>query len=119
MRLAILVFAAACDLQPPPKTAPAPAPPSAPASDVARSDAGDITAACLDAATNFANVLITGTADQTQRATLEQDRARLVKRTAEACSAKWSDDARACYAAAKDVKDLEGCGKLVVAPAKG
>ena len=109
MRIAALLFVAACDLQPPPKAAPAPSQ-AAPASDV--------TQACLDAATNFANVLITGTTDQTQRATLEQDRARLVKRTADACTTKWSDDARACYAAAKDVKDLESCGKLV-GPAKG
>jgi hypothetical protein len=105
MRLALVItLVAACDLQPPP--------PAKQAEPAKVSSAPEVTATCLDAATNFANVFIAG-ADQTQRATLEQERARLVKRTEEACATKWSDSARACYAAAKDVKALGECGKLV------
>jgi hypothetical protein len=110
MRLVVIasIVLAACDLQPPPAKQVEPTQLSA---------TPEISATCLDAATNFANVFIAG-ADQTQRASLEQERARLVKRTEEACSAKWSDSARACYASAKDMKALEACGKLV-AQAKG
>jgi len=121
--LVVAIVAGACDFQPPPPKPPAAPPPPAAAADaqleeVARPkpDAGDVSQPCLDAATHFAEVLIAATTDQTQRAALEQDRARLVRKTAEACTSKWSDGARACYAAAHDLKDLEGCGKLV-APA--
>jgi hypothetical protein len=109
MRVLLVVLVAACDLQPPP--------PAKQAEPTQVSSAPDVSATCLDAATNFANVFIAG-ADQTQRASLEQERARLVKRTEEACAAKWSDGARACYATAKDLKGLEACSKLV-AQAKG
>lgn len=104
MRRLLLVLVAACDLRP--------APSAKQAEPAQVSATPEVMATCLDAATNFANVLIAG-ADQTQRASLEQDRARLVKRTEEACAAKWSDSARACYASAKDVKALEACGKIV------
>ncbi|HEV7554980.1 MAG TPA: hypothetical protein VGO00_05995 [Kofleriaceae bacterium] len=109
MRAAWLVLlVAACDLQPPPKQAPAP--PLAPAAVPV--DADD-TAACATTAGHIADVLI-GAADQTSRVALEHDRPLLVQRTADGCNRDhWTDEVRGCYGAANDAASLDRCGKLV------
>jgi hypothetical protein len=109
MRAAWLVLlVAGCDLQPPPKQAPAPPPASA----AAPVDADEMTA-CTTMASHIADVLI-GAADQTSRVALEHDRALLVQRTADGCNRdRWTDDVRSCYAQANDTAALDRCGKLV------
>jgi hypothetical protein len=132
----------ACDLQPPPKrSAPAtsptpatpsaagtePAPPAPPAAGGAPSpaDAGtpvadaqlEVTSECLQVAAHIADVMIRETTDPAQRAALEQDKTKIVRRSAEGCTRDaWSESARSCFLAAKAIPQMQECGKNLRAP---
>jgi hypothetical protein len=139
--LASLVVLAACDLQPAPKSVPAPAanraanePPPPPPGAVAPtppapppSDAGivrapadaliDVSAACVEVGSHVAAILIAEAKDPSQSAALEQGRTKIVRATAEACTRDaWSDAAKTCFLQAKTSAALQVCGTNLKAP---
>ena len=72
---------------------------------------------------HFAQVWIDESKDDQERATLEQARATMVRRTAVACTqASWSEEMRGCMNAAKKRADTQACEQklqqLQPAPAK-
>lgn len=67
---------------------------------------------CLEVGVAIAELVISSTEDASQKAALEQDRTRLVRRAAEGCTRDgWSEGARKCFLAAKTVAALEACGR--------
>ncbi len=110
---------AACELQPAPKQQP-PAPaapaPAAPAPAVAAGSAAPAvappTTPCQAAGVRVADVLIAEARDAQPKATLEAERAQIVRRTEEACTAQsWPADVQDCIIQAQKVADIQACQK--------
>jgi len=123
------VFLAACDLRPAPKQEPPkPAPPPAATADaavapvVADALADNVitvdatvepTAECLAVGEHVASVWIDTAKDVAEKAALTQDRAKLVRKTAEACTQlKWGDAMRTCYLNVQTVEALRTCADV-------
>jgi hypothetical protein len=117
MRALLLLFLAACELEPAPKVAPKPvAPPPAaapaPAPAPAPVPAAPIVDACTDAAVKYVEIQIAEAKDPVMKQNLEIERARTVLRIETGCRAqKWSAEITDCYKAAKTVGDLQICTK--------
>jgi len=134
----LLAIAGACDLQPPPKKAPpavtpTPTAPSAvptPEPALPPADAGvavavavgdaapvppdamEVTDRCVDLGSHVAEVLISEAEDPSKKSVLVQDRAKIVRRTAESCTRDaWSAQLISCYMAAKTQATLQACRK--------
>lgn len=123
--LACAVLGVGCDHHPPPKqTAVArdagmPVPPvDAATVAIAPGDGGfQVTDACVAVGVKIAQMLIDATTDPQQRAVLEQERTRLVRRNAEHCTRQgWNAEVRACYLAANTRFDMEACAKKAQSP---
>ncbi len=145
--LLLVVAVAACDLQPPPpkKSAPPttatptdlppppvrpdiPPPPIAADAGVAAVvvdaavapppiDAMETSAPCNDVGVKIATSIIDNAQDPAQKATLTQERDRIVRRVAEACTRdNWSAAARQCFLKAKTAEEMQICGKDLAAP---
>jgi hypothetical protein len=131
--LAMLAPLGACDLQPPVKKEPPAAPPtgsaapSAPAAPTlppapppdaaATPDAFDVTQPCLDVASHITQVLIKEAKDPSQRAALQQEQTKIIRRAAEGCTRDhWPEAAIACFLKADTVATMEVCGKDLKAP---
>jgi hypothetical protein len=128
--LVIFAFAIACDHKPAPRPEPAQPPPA----PTQLADAGaapqdpfadaslqlariDVSPQCMEVGVRIADVMISTTTDPSQKAALEQDRAKLVRRTAETCSRDaWSDAARTCFLRATTQEQLQECGRNLRAP---
>ena len=121
-KLLCLALLAACELKPPPKKQPPPPPAATPTpAPSAGSDAGsaaprpaqptiEISAPCLEVATKIVQVLVDNATDAGQKSVYEQARTTMIRKTGEACTQQgWSDQARACYAAAKKPTDIQAC----------
>ena len=142
----LIAIAGACDLQPPPKKAPPTATPAAtppvadpnapvavsadagvavavsdaPAAPKAPADAMDVSDRCLTLGTHVADVLLAEASDPSKKAALIQDRAKIVRRTAESCTRDaWNEPLISCYLAAKTQVTLQACRKPEPAPAAG
>lgn len=132
----LVLFAAACDLQPAPKQE-RPSPSSAPPSEAARpvapppapapapaatADTGAaapvvITPACMDVATKIVQVFIDNAEDTAQKSSFEQVRSTMVRKTGEACTQQgWSAEARSCYTAAKTPAAIKACERKLTPP---
>ncbi|HUJ63806.1 MAG TPA: hypothetical protein VLX92_35140 [Kofleriaceae bacterium] len=125
----VLVVIAGCELQPPPKQQPAPAAKAAEAGSGSAAPAPKISNvppegvpegvpvvddACIAAGTKVADVLVNDAKDAQQKATLEEERTQIVRRTELACTQqKWSDEVKGCMAAATTVADLQVCEKKI------
>ena len=122
---------AACELEPPPRSQPstqtqtAPGPTVPPVPDDAAPgalaiDAGvprDVSAACSAVAVHIANTLIENASDPSAKAELEGGRARIVRKSAEACTTgKWSDETLACFTRATKVDQMQICGQDLAPP---
>lgn len=133
----LIAFGAACDLQPPPKKAPpaatapsaVPTPaPVLPALDAgvavapgdaapAPPDAMEVSDRCVQLGSHVAEVMISEAEDASKKSVLVQDRARIVRRTAESCTRDaWSAQLITCYLAAKTQATLQACRPPDVAP---
>jgi hypothetical protein len=67
-------------------------------------------ARCNETAEHVAQVLIANATDDAQRGIYEQERDKVVRGTAEACtSQQWSIAATECYLAAKTPDDIKAC----------
>jgi hypothetical protein len=131
--LAVLVLLAACDLkpapkkQPPPPPAPAAAQPEAePPKFVAPSRPPSLpeepkiatTDECIKVGKYVADVFVASATDPAQKSVFEQERTKIVKATAEACTTQqWSVEARGCYLGAKTPADIKACEAQFPAPA--
>lgn len=140
----LIAIAGACDLQPAPKKAPPSATPAvtppaatpnmpaavpgdagvalavgdAPAAPKAPADAMDVTDRCLTLGAHVADVLLNEASDPSKKAALIQDRAKIVRRTAESCTRDaWNEPLISCYLAAKTQVTLQACRKPEPAPA--
>ncbi len=134
----LLALAAACDLQPPPKQAPpapttpapavAPSEPALPALDAGVAapvgdaaptppDAMEVSDRCVRLGSHVAEVMINEAEDPSKKSVLVQDRARIVRRTAEGCTRDaWNEKLISCYMAAKTQATLQACRKPDVRP---
>jgi hypothetical protein len=127
--ISLSLLLAACELQPAPKQAPAPAPAAAPAPVPAPAPAAGSAAVpavappsdpCQAAGVRVAEVLIADARDPQQKATLEAERAQIVRRTEEACmQQKWPTEIRDCIIDAKSVADVQTCQKKLQPAAPG
>lgn len=141
MRFLVIVplLLGACDLKPPPKkqapaaepaAPPQPGPAAAPATPPPTAAQGsgapgaptpapqpEVSQPCLDVSAHIASVMIAETTDPSQRASLEQEKTKIIRRSAEACTRDaWPDAARACFQQATTVPALQECGKQLKAP---
>jgi hypothetical protein len=141
----LLLVVAACDLQPPKKKAAPPPPPppkvmvDAGVAPVVSADAGapadapsvadgatvtvtadgDIepTQECLDVAVHVADTLIAVEKDASKKASLEQDKANMVKVMSRRCTkGSWPELSRKCLLAAKTQLQIEQCARTVPQP---
>lgn len=131
MKSLLFVLLAACELQPAPRQSPPPAPspspiPSPPPPPAAATGSAQAPAIappsdpCQAAGVQVANVLIADARDAQQKATLESERAQIVRRTEEACmQQKWPTDIRDCIIAAKSVADVQTCQRKLLPVAPG
>ncbi len=120
-RLSVVMFAllAACELQPAPRQQAAPPAPQPPQVVEAPADAGvvaDAVAApvftdqCREVGVHIADVIINSATDPGAKSIYEQDRAKIVRSTAEACMSQgWSDVAAKCYLKAGTTAELKAC----------
>jgi len=70
-----------------------------------------VTDECLGLGDKIAGIIIASTTDATTKAAIEQDRAKFVRRMAEACTTSpWPADAKACFVAAKTADEVQVCG---------
>ena len=115
--LALVLLLAACEHKPAPAKQPPPAAPAdaavavADASPVAVApDAMDVRDDCLQLADQLATVIIEGVQDPAQKASYVQERARMVRRTAEGCTRdSWDAKRMDCYRAAKTQAEIQAC----------
>jgi hypothetical protein len=104
----LVTFAIGCDHRPPP---PRPSVTDvAPTADAAPVPSGaDV---CLPIGAKIAEIIISSTADPTQKAAYEQERTKLVKRFSESCTNEnWPDAIRACFLAAKTSPEIGACSR--------
>ena len=134
----LIAIASACDLQPAPKKAPiAATPPATPpvadpnAPSVAPVDAGvavaigdaaaapkppmdamEVSDRCVTLGSHVAEVLLSEAQDPSKKAALIQDRAKIVRRTAESCTRDtWAEPLISCYLAANTQVAMQACRK--------
>jgi hypothetical protein len=103
---------------PPPPT-PGDDTPAAPADAAAAPapDAFETSAACNDIGIRIAAQMLTEATDPTQKSALTQERDRIVRRVAEACTRdNWPKDARDCFMKATTSAQMQECGKNLAAP---
>ena len=138
--LSLALFAVACEHEPPPKKSaptqapPPPAgsaatpPPNTPPPPPAAVDAGVAapTAAdeapepsqpCLDMGTHLAEVMLSEAKDPAQKAALEQDKTKIVRRAAEACTRDaWKPSVLECFAKATSTEQMQICARDLAGP---
>lgn len=140
--LVVVLVLAACDLQPAPKREPAPASatptppgpaPSVPAAvaidagaapfaptDAAAPvrppvDAMEVSDTCVTVSAHVADVVIADVKDPAHKAVYTQERARMIRRSAEACTRDaWSSERIACYLKTKTQRDIQDCNEAHV-----
>jgi len=116
-----MACAAACDLEPAPKkraeqaaasTSTSTSTSTTPTPSQATGSGSDVSDACMAVGVHFADVWINEAQNAQDRATLEQERTLMVRRTALACTkAGWTEDARACVVNAKTRAEVSACQK--------
>ncbi|HEY4181627.1 MAG TPA: hypothetical protein VGM90_32510 [Kofleriaceae bacterium] len=130
-----------CELQPAPqkqpeaqRVAPAPAPvPDAGSVPVALAPANplippdvvpvdaptkpDVSADCNNVGIHVAQMVIDNAPDPAQKAQMEGERERIIRKTSEACTQdRWPKVSIECFIAAKSMPELQECGKNLAAP---
>jgi hypothetical protein len=110
-----LVLLAACDLKPAPKQSPPPPKPPAAVPVVFDAGAGadalmEVTQPCVDVGVKVATIWIETSTSPTEKAQLEQERTKMVRRMAENCTkGSWDDAIRGCMLAATTRAALQQC----------
>ncbi len=108
---------------PPPATPPPATPPSAnppPVADAAGSGSAalpPVSQPCLDVAGHIADALITEAADPAQKAAMEQEKTKIIRRSAEACTRDgWKPAVMKCFMDAKSTAEMQVCAKDLAGP---
>jgi hypothetical protein len=110
---------AAAQPTPPPANPPPANPPPTPPSAV---DAGVVapppdapiktTQECTDVAAKIADALINEATDPTQKAAMEQEKTKMILRTAEVCTRNaWKPEARSCFLKATTTAQMQDCAQ--------
>ncbi|MFN0249107.1 MAG: hypothetical protein ACKV2T_19645 [Kofleriaceae bacterium] len=87
------------------------------AAPVAPPDAVETSAPCNDVGVKVAASIIETATDPAQKAALTQERDRIVRRVAEACTRDgWTKAQRDCFLTAKTAEDMQACGRDLAAP---
>ncbi|MBA3459809.1 MAG: hypothetical protein H0T46_07600 [Deltaproteobacteria bacterium] len=145
--LLLLTVLAACEHEPPPKKAPpavptppppidpanaqppanptpTPPPPTPPANanpppvDAAIDAPPPVSQDCVDIAAHIADTMIAESKDPQQKAFIEQDKTKIIRRTAEACTRdSWKPEVLACFRKATKMEQMQICAKDLAAPA--
>jgi hypothetical protein len=141
------VLLAACEHEPPPKAKGAPAagsaqaqnqappdqPPPGPPQQVADAGAGSgqpavatdaaidapapVSQDCVDIAAHIADAMIAETKDAQQKAFIEQEKTKIIRRTAEACTRdSWKPDVLDCFRKSTTTEQMQVCAKGLQAP---
>jgi hypothetical protein len=77
------------------------------------------TQACVDVSAHIADTLIAGATDATQKAALEQDRQKIIRRSAEGCTKdQWPAASIECFNKATTIPAMQVCGKDLKPPAE-
>ncbi len=77
----------------------------------------ETSAPCNEVGVKIATSLIDSAQDAAQKATLTQERDRIVRRVAEACTRdSWSEASRDCFLKAKTQEEMQICGQNLAAP---
>ena len=72
----------------------------------------EVKQACVDTGAHLAQVLIDEAKDATQKAAIEQDKARMIRRVAEVCTRdNWKPEALACFMKATSSEQMDVCAK--------
>ena len=80
-------------------------------------DALETSAACNDVGVKVATSIIDSAEDPAQKSALTQERDRIVRRVAEACTRdNWSAPQRECFLKAKTAAEMQVCGRELAAP---
>lgn len=137
MRFALVLFVmSACDLQPakqksePVSTAlpatrdaavaeppPSPIPPGNTVDAGVRKPPVPTTEACATTAAHITKLMIEAVPNPTDRSAQEQDRAKTIRRIAEACTKDgWTEATRACFLAGKTRSEIDVCGRDLKQP---
>lgn len=130
----------ACELEPPPpKKAPsaaptpppvaepepvaaAPAPPPGPPTLADGAGSGSaalppVSQPCLDVSGHIADTLIAEAADPAQKAAMEQEKTKIIRRSAEACTRDaWKPPVMKCFIDAKTTAEMQSCAKDLAGP---
>ncbi len=70
----------------------------------------DTSEACTEVGVHVADIKIAAAADPNEKAQLEQDRTRLIRRVAEACTRDhWNDAVRKCFMDGKTDPEIANC----------
>lgn len=106
---------------PPPAapTAPPPGPPTPPPAGAGSgSDAlPPVSQPCLDVSGHIAQTLIGEAADPAQKAAMEQEKEKIIRRSAEACTRdNWKPEVRKCFLDAKNTEQMQICAKDLAGP---
>ncbi len=93
-----------------------PAPPT-PAVDAGAPALPPVSQDCLDVAGHIAEVLISEAKDDQQKAQLEQEKTKIIRRSAEACTRDgWKPEVRTCFLKAAKTEQMQICAKDLAAP---
>ncbi len=103
---------------PPAPTAPPPGPPTVP-EGAGRGSAAlpPVSQPCLDVSGHIADTLIAEAADPAQKATMEQEKTKIIRRSAEACTRDaWKPTVMKCFLDAKTTAEMQTCAKDLAGP---
>ena len=143
--LLFLTVLAACEHEPPPKKAPPATPTPPPAGDPTQgqppppntppntppppqnaiqipTDAAidalpPVTQDCVDVAAHIAETMIAESKDPQQKAFIEQEKTKIIRRSAEACTRdNWKPAVLACFLKATTTEQMQICAKDLAAP---
>lgn len=132
----IALILTGCELQPAPQKQPEPQKVAPPALDAAvvpdkpanplippdvvpidAPDKPDVSAECNNVGVHVAQMVIDNAPDPAQKAQLEGERERIIRKTSEACTQdRWPKPSIDCFIAAKAMAELQECGKNLAAP---
>lgn len=107
---------------PPPAAAPVAAPPASPPPVADGAGSGSaalppVSQPCLDVAAHIAATLIAEASDPAQKAAMEQEKTKIIRRSAEACTRDaWKAEVMKCFTESKTTAEMQICAKDLAGP---
>lgn len=104
---------------PPTPTPPPPPPPNAnqPPADAAIDAPAPVSQDCVDVASHIAETMIKESKDPQQKAFIEQEKTKIIRRSAEACTRdNWKPEILACFKKSTTTEQMQVCAKDLAPP---